>query len=174
MPHSPLANPNVFPMTPTPKKLFAMFERGEIERDELHALMAAHARDLIAEMEEDHRNPAAAWIETLLARQAAGRLSRRHGERLVREVLVALSEMENYPPTRHLWNSDHPDVPLHCFLRIRREPVFRILQLIRREEVIEVKIERGEAKRGRGTRETFILKRDVRWRLRVEPQDAGA
>lgn len=173
MPHNPAVIPNVPPMTPSPKKLFAMFERGEIERDELHALMATHARELIAEIEEDHRNPAAAWIESLLARQAAGRFARRHGGRLLREVLVALSEMENYPPVRHLWNADHPDVPLHCFLRIRREPVFRILQITRRDEVIEVMIEHGEAKRGRGNRETFILRRDERWRLKVEPQDVG-
>jgi hypothetical protein len=129
--------------------------------------MATHARELIAEMEEDHRNPVAALIENLLARQAVGRLSRRHGERLLREVLVALSELKDFPPVRHLWNADHPDVPLHCFLRMRREPVFRILQLTRREEVIELKIEHGEAKRGRGTRETFVLRRDERWRLRV-------
>jgi len=37
-------------MIPTPDRLFARFERGEIERDELHALMAAHARELIVEM----------------------------------------------------------------------------------------------------------------------------
>ena len=162
--------PHAFLMIPTPNQLFAMFERGEIDRDELHALMATHARELIAEMEEDHRNPVAALIESLLARQAVGRLSRRHGARMLREVLVALSELEDFPPARHLWNADHPDVPLHCFLRMRREPVFRILQLTKRDEVIELKIEHGEAKRGRGTRETFILRRDERWRLRVEPR----
>ena len=155
-------------MIPTPKQLFAMFERGEIEREELHALMATHARDLIVEMEEDRLNPAAAWIENLLARQAMGRLARKHGTRLLREVLVALSDMPNFPPARYLWNADHPDVPLHCFLRMRREPVFRILQLTTRDEAIELKIEHGDAKRGRGTRETYILRRDERWRLRVD------
>jgi hypothetical protein len=158
-------------MIPTPNQLFAMFERGEIERDELHALMATHARELIAEMEEDRLNPVEALIENLLARQAVARLARRHGERLLREVLVALSELENFPPVRHLWNADHPDVPLHCFVRMRREPVFRILQLIKRDEVIELKLEHGDAKRGKGTRETFIMRRDERWRLRVEPRD---
>jgi len=158
-------------MIPTPRQLFAMFERGEIERDELQSLMAAHARELIVEMEEDRRSPAAAWIESLLTRQAAARLARRHGGNLVREVLVALAELGDFPPARYLWNADHPDVPLHCFLRMRRAPVFRIEQIIRRDEVIEVRIEHGDAKRGRGTRETFILRRDERWRLRVEPRD---
>lgn len=155
-------------MIPTPKQLFAMFERGEIERDELHALMATHARDLIVEMEEDRLNPAAAWIENLLARQAMGRLARKHGARLLREILVALSDMPDFPPVRHLWNANHPDVPLHCFLRMRREPVFRILQLNRRDEVIELKVEHGDPKRGAGTKATFILRRDARWRLRVD------
>ena len=54
-------------MIPTPRQLFAQFERGEIEREELQAMMAVHARELIAEMEEDYQNPASAWIESLLA-----------------------------------------------------------------------------------------------------------
>jgi hypothetical protein len=102
-------------MIPTPKQLFALFERGEIERDELQALMALHAKELIAEMEEDYQNPAAAWIETLLARRAASRLVRKHGSRLLREVLIALAELEEFPPAKRLWNAAHPDVPLHCF-----------------------------------------------------------
>ena len=155
-------------MIPTPNELFAMFERGEIEREELQALMAVHARELIGEMEEDYRNPAEAWIEGLLARQAAGRLVWRHGRLLVREVLVALSEVPDFPPVRYLWNASHPDVPLHCFLRMRREPVFRIVQLGRRGDVVDVTVEYGEAARGRGTRRGFVLRRDDQWRLKVD------
>ena len=92
--------------------------------------MAEHARELIAEMEEDYQNPAAAWIEGLLAKRAAARLIRRHGSRLLRELLVALADVADFPPARYLWNAGHPDVPLHCFLRMRREPVFRILTSI--------------------------------------------
>ena len=92
----------------------------------------------------------------------------------MREVLVALSELVEFPPARYLWNADHPDVPLHCFLRMRREPVFRIVQIYRRDEVVDVRVEHGDSRRGRGTRETFILRRDERWRLRVEPRDATA
>jgi hypothetical protein len=152
-------------MIPTPDRLFAMFERGEIEREELHALMAAHARELIAEMEDDRRNPAFAWIESLLARQAAARLVRRHGVRLMREVLMALSSLPEFP---HLWNASHPDVPLHCFLRIRREPVFRILRMSQSVESVEILIEHGEAGRGRATQRALSLRRDERWRLRIE------
>jgi hypothetical protein len=158
-------------MIPTPSQLAARFERGEIERNEFQALMAEHARELIAEIEEDYQNPAAAWIESLLARRAAGRLIRRHGSRLLREVLAALADIPDFPPARYLWNAAHPDVPLHCFLRIRRVPVFRILHFHHGQHSIEITIEHGEAGKGRGTRRMFTLKRDDRWRLRAEPLD---
>ena len=81
---------------------------------------------------------------------------------------MALSELPDFPPVRFLWNASHPDVPLHCFLRIRREPVFRILQLGRRGEVVDVTVEHGEAGRGRGIRCSFVLRRDAEWRLKVD------
>jgi hypothetical protein len=155
-------------MIPTPRQIFASFERGEIDREEMHALMALHARELIQEMEEDHQNPAAAWIESLLARRAASQLVRRHGMRLIREILGALGELPDFPPVRHLWNVSHPDVPLHCFLRIRREPVFRILSIAPRSDGFQVVLEHGEAKRGKTTRQEFLLKRDDRWHLKAE------
>lgn len=155
-------------MIPTPSQIFASFERGEIERDEMHALMALHARELIQEMEEDYQNPAAAWIESLLARRAAGRLVRRHGARLLREVLGALAEVPDFPPARHLWNAAHPDVPVHCFLRMRREPVFRILSLDAKSGEIMVIIEHGQSTKGKGTRRTFVIRRDEHWKLKAE------
>jgi hypothetical protein len=155
-------------MLPTPRQIFSSFERGEIEREEMHALMALHARELIQEMEEDYQNPAAAWVERLLAKRATSRLVRRHSARLLREVLAALAEVPDFPPVRNLWNAAHPDVPLHCFLRIRREPVFRILSLESKAGEIRVLIEHGEAARGKGTRREFLLKRDDSWKLRVE------
>jgi len=156
-------------MIPTPDRLFARFERGEIERDELHALMAAHARELIVEMEDDYQNPAAAWIEGLLARGAASRLARRHGVRLLREVLMALAELPDFPPSRYFWNADHPDVPLHCFLRMRREPVFRILQLGQRADAVFLTVEHGAC--GCASRRSFVMRRDGQWRLRVIGSD---
>ncbi|MEO5916520.1 MAG: hypothetical protein ABIS50_19945 [Luteolibacter sp.] len=155
-------------MLPTPREIFTSFERGEIEREEMHALMALHARELIQEMEEDHQNPAAAWVESLLARRAAGKLVRKHSARLLREVLVALSDVPDFAPARHLWNAAHPDVPLHCFLRMRREPVFRILSLDSDAGEIRLIVEHGEAARGKGTRREFLLKRDTAWKLRAE------
>jgi len=154
-------------MIPTPSQLFARFERGEMEREELHALMAMHARELISEMEDDWLDPATAWIEHLLARQSMRRLVRRHGARLMREALIALSEVADFPPARYLWNAAHPDVPLHCFLRMRREPVFRITGFSRQEDVVEIITEHGAARRGLATRRKFVLRRDAHWVLRA-------
>lgn len=155
-------------MIPSPRQIFASFERGEIDRDEMHALMASHARELIEEMEQDYQNPAAAWIESLLARRAASRLVRLHGSRLLREVFGALADVPEFPPVRHLWNAAHPDVPLHCFLRMRREPVFRILSLQALSSEIRLVIEHGQAARGKGTRRRFALKRDDHWKLKAQ------
>ena len=157
----------------TPAELFARFERGEIDRAELHGLLALNARELIEEMEQDYQNPAAALLEYLLARRALSRLARRHGPRTIREVLIALSQLPEFPPARYLWNAAHPDVPLHCFLRMRREPVFRIRQLRPNgERGFVVTCEFGPAGRGLATVQSITLTRDSNWRLTADPADA--
>ena len=159
------------PQAPSnPPEIFARFERGEIQRDELHALLALHARELIDEMEEDYQNPAAALLEYLAARRALGRLVRRHGSRTIREVLVALSRIPDFPPARHLWNATHPDVPLHCFLRMRREPVFRIRQIRPCDgNSLIVTCEFGARGRGMATVKSTTLTRDRNWVLTAGP-----
>jgi hypothetical protein len=154
-------------MIPPPHQIFAQYESGEIEREELQALMALHARELITEMEEDHQNPAAAWIEQLLSRRAGSRLVKRHGSRLLREILSALADVADFPPARYLWNAPHPDVPIHCFFRIRREPVFRIRTLERKGEKVWVTVEYGVAKGEKPVKRDFVLHRDERWRLKA-------
>jgi hypothetical protein len=154
-------------MLPTPREIFASFEKGELEREELHALMALHARELIQEMEEDYQNPAAAWIESLLARRACNRLIKLHGGRVIREILTALADVPDFPPARYLWNAGHPDVPLHCFLRMRREPVFRILSVTANSGEFRVSVEYGTAAKGKGIRQVLQLKRDEQWKLQA-------
>lgn len=154
-------------MIPTPHEIFVRFERGEIEREEVHALMALNARELIAEMEEDRLNPAAALLELLLSRRAAARWVRSHGGRLVREILQALAEVEDFPPGRLLWNASHPDVPLHCFFRIRREPVFHIAALERAGDAFLLEVCHGAAGKGKASHRRFTLRRGADWRLKV-------
>ncbi len=137
-----------------------------MEREEMQALMAVHARELIQEMEEDYQNPAAAWIETLLARRAASRLVKRHGAALLREVLSALAEIPDFPPAGYLWNASHPDVPVHCFFRIRREPIFRILSLeMGSAGGVQLLVEHGAAAKGKTTRRNIVLARNAFWKL---------
>ncbi|RYD32184.1 MAG: hypothetical protein EOP87_13290 [Verrucomicrobiaceae bacterium] len=154
-------------MIPSPSEIFAQYERGEIEREEMQALMALNARELIAEMEEDHLNPAAALVEYLLCRRAAARLVRQHGGRLIREVLHALSLVPGFPPARRLWNASHPDVPLHCFLRLQKEPVFRLDSIRTKGGDVEVEVRYGSAEKNRAEKRAFTLQRGADWKLRV-------
>jgi hypothetical protein len=157
-------------MIPTPSEIFSRYERGEIEREEMQALMALNARELIAEMEEDHLNPAAALVEYLLCRRAAARLVRNHGGRLLREILYALSLVPDFPPARFLWNASHPDVPLHCFFRMRKEPVFRLNSIRGKDGTVEVEVAYGSAEKGKATKRIFTLKRGADWKLRSSGQ----
>ncbi|TAG09423.1 MAG: hypothetical protein EAZ42_06770 [Verrucomicrobia bacterium] len=154
-------------MIPTPHELMKQFERGQIAREEMQAMMALHARELIAEMEEDYQNPVAALIESVKVRRATAKLVRLHGAIMLREILIAFSEHESFPPFRKLWNASHPDVPLYCFFRINRSPSFRILSLTKKGEQWMVEV-RYETSRGAGEkRQTFLLGRDENWRMRV-------
>ncbi len=139
-----------------------MFKCGELTRAELHAAMAEHAMRIIGEIEEVRRNPVAAYIEGLRNRRAASRLARRHGEAYLRGVLLALSEAPDFPPAAYLWNAWHWDVPLHCFIRMRHEPVFRVLRLDSKRMSARIIVEHGHNKGRNGTkpkRESFTLRR---------------
>jgi hypothetical protein len=157
-------------MLETPRQLAARFERGEIDRSEFQALMAIHARELIEEIEEEYQNPIAAWLESRLAKSSVKKLLRKHTPFQIREILVALSESPGFPLAKYLWNAPHPDVPLHCFFRIRKEPVFQILSI--RSEGGETKIH-VEILRPRN-RTRITLSRDSAWQLRAPSFARGA
>jgi hypothetical protein len=139
-----------------PPRLFEEFEAGLITREQLHAAMAWHARELIVEVEEAIEDPVATWWETMLARRAAARLSNRHGEHRVRHVLHALSRVPGYSHARYLWNATHPDVPLHCFFRMRRAPQFRLLSIRNANGLLRATVERSSDD-GPPVREVFVL-----------------
>ncbi len=145
---------------PNPNKLFRMFDAGEISREELHAAMRVHAEALIAEMEEDHLNPLAAAFEELKRRFAEAKLTRRHNEEEVREIFAALSELPDFPPALHLWNAAHRHVPLRCFLRPNREPVFRVLKLEAGSYRVRITVEYGSAAKRAAIREEIDLERN--------------
>ncbi|MGJ8634046.1 MAG: hypothetical protein ACSHX7_09000 [Luteolibacter sp.] len=145
----------------TPKELSTAFERGEIDRTEFQTLMAIHARELIAEIEEDHQNPFAAWIESRLAKSAIRKLLKGNTHSQIREVLVALSETPDFPLANYLWNASHPDIPLHCFFRINKEPAFSILSIKSTGDTTQVQIEIHKKR----NRQTITFTRSATWQL---------
>lgn len=148
-------------MLETPRQLAAKFERGEIDRMEFQALMAIHQRELIKEIDEDHQNPLEAWLEARLAKSSVKKLLKQHTAFQIREVLIALSETDDFPLAKYIWNAAHPDIPLHCFFRIRREPVFQILSIRSEGNAVEVHLEIHTAR----NRQKIMLTRDTQWRL---------
>ena len=144
-------------MLRTPPQLFADFEAGLMTREQLHVAMAFHARNLIEEVAEARENPVAAWWEGVLARKFASRLAARHGERRIRAIFSALAEVPDFMPAQWLWNAHHPDVPLFCFLRLRKEPIFRLANVVNDAGIVTVTIEYGAAEKHETTREEFTL-----------------
>jgi hypothetical protein len=161
-----MSMPGVFP---TPPQLVRLWERGDLTRAQFHAAMAVHAQGIIDEIVEDKRNPVAARFEQMLARRAASRLAKRHGEGLVREILSGLAEAPDFPPSSLLWNAIHWDVPLACFLRMRREPVFRVVKIEEQGRLgVRVEVEHGSARKREAMREEFVLRRHWQGHLVVE------
>lgn len=144
-------------MLRTPPQLFADYEAGLMTREQLHSAMAFHARNLIEEVVEAKENPLAAWWEGLLARKTASRLAARHGERRLRAIFAALADVPDFLPAQWLWNALHPDVPLFCFLRLRKEPIFRLANVVNNAGIVTVTIEYGAAEKHDTTREEFVL-----------------
>ncbi len=155
----------------TPSQLARKFERGEIDRLEFQALMSIHQRELIREIDEDVQNPLAAWLEYRLAKSSLKKLLKKHSAARIREIFVSLSEAPGFPLAKYLWNAPHPDVPLHCFFRIRKQPVFQILSIHDEGNAIEIHVEITKPR----NRQRIRLVRNAQWRL-VAPsfsKDAG-
>jgi len=156
-----------FSALPTPPELFRQFERGDISREELQATMALHARSLFSEMEEASADPRSSYLERLRNFIAARKLARAHGPARLREILGTLGAIEGFPPAQILWNAGHADVPLHCFFRMRVEPVFRIARLEVKAMEVRMVVEYGAHAKRETTRESIVLRRDACLRLEL-------
>ena len=143
------------------------FEKGLIDRDELHAMMALHARALISEMELEWEYPLETRLEQWRNRHHASRLAAKHGEMRVREVFHALGELENFPPAALLWNAGHRHVPLHCFIRTKRAPLFRVKKMNSTAVSATIWVEYNEGEGRELVQEKFHLVRNRRWMLEV-------
>ena len=156
-----------FATVPTPPQLFRQFERGDISREELHACLALHARNLIDEMEEARKNPKTSYLERLRNFSSARKLAKKHGRSRVREIFHTLGQVDGFPPSQILWNANHTDVPLHCFIRSRIEPVFRVTGLDVEPMNVEMEVEYGANDKKKTTRELIRMQRTARLELEV-------
>ena len=150
---------------PTPAQLFRQFEQGRITHEYFRSVMTLHQRLLLDDIEDASRDPGLSWFDEVLNRRAARNLEKTHGEDIVRETLVALSEMPDFPPAVQIWNAGHKLVPLYCFLRTKRAPVFRIINMEVLPQMVGIVIEYGRAKKGECTREEITLRRSRQGQL---------
>ena len=125
--------------------------------------MAVHARLILAEVEEVRTNPVVAFMDQVLCKRLAAKLAKAHTEETVREVLVALADIPNFPPASLVWNADHELVPLECFFRIKRGPVFHITQMKVEPQQVTVQLEHGSKSAVR--REEVVLRRSRQGKL---------
>ena len=149
-----------------------MLDCGQMTRDEFREAMKLHALEIINEMEEDHLNPVAALLEQVLSRRTAAKLLKKNNESLVREVLLTLSAVEDFPPARWLWNASHPHIPLHAFFRSKRTPIFHISSLDAMPQLVVLKVEYGLTGSSEIIREEFRLRRDRHAQLGLEQRKA--
>jgi len=149
-----------FSSLPTPPVLFRQFENGEISRDELQASMAMLARDLIEEMVETSKNPLLAYLERRRNQAAVKKLSRKHSPALLREVLSAMGGIADFPPAHLLWNASHRQMPLHCFVRMSHEPIFRVIKMDVSPMKVKVQVEWAQHK-DQIKKELLVLQRNA-------------
>jgi hypothetical protein len=148
---------------PTPNQLYRQFELGQITREQLHANMAVHAKLILAEVEEARTNPVIAFMDYVLCKRQASKLSKQYGEDTVREALAALADIPQFPPAALIWNADHELVPLECFFRMRRAPLFIVHQMHVEPQQILVHLEHGAKQATQ--REEICLRRNRQGKL---------
>jgi len=148
-----------------PKLLVKKWEAGEIDREEFQRLMAQHQQALLEEAEVVLKNPIASYVDGIMNKRAAKKLMRQHSEAALRELFVALSDLEDFPLSSYLWNAMHWDVPLYCFMRLKRVPIFRVKDLWVKSDRAEMLVEHTDAKKP--TKERFIFERQWRGQMKV-------
>ena len=127
----------------SPHRILGLYRAGKITRAQWLEAMRLHFLLALREIEEDRNEPKQAKLETWRCKNAARRLLRNHSEAELREIFMALCELDDFPPATYLWNADQLDVPLHCLLREKREPVLRFPEIQIQRLTASVVIEYG-------------------------------
>jgi hypothetical protein len=155
----------------SPHRLLSFYRSGKITRAQWLEGMRLHFLLALKEIQEDCSEPNRARLETWRCKNAARRLLSNHTQAELREVFMALAELDDFPPSAYLWNADQLDVPLHCLLREKREPVLRFSEVQIRRLTAELVIEYGGLKKKDRTREKITLRRDWRGTMVVESRE---
>ena len=148
-----------------PNRLLSGLKNGTISHEKWREGMSQHCHHAITEAEQDHAQPKLALLETWRCKVAAKKLLKKNSEAELREVFIALSELEHFPPSHYLWNADQTETPLYCFVRMKREPVLRFTQLKITQLSAEIDIQYGYGKSSELNHETIQFERDWRGQL---------
>ena len=155
----------------SPHRLLKLYRAEKITRAQWLAGMRMHFLLALKEIEENRSEPKRAIMESWRCKNAARRLLRGHTQSELREVFMALSDLDDFPPATYLWNADQLDVPLHCLLREKNEPVLRFPEVQIRRLTADLVIEYGGLKKKDRTREKISLRRDWRGTMVVESRE---
>lgn len=155
----------------SPNRLFALYDAREITREQWVEGMRQHFLLCFEEIEEDLTNPKLALLERWRCRTAAKSLLKHHTEAELREVFMALSFIDDFPPATYLWNADQLETPMYCFLRERREPVLRFIEVQISRMRAHVTIEYGNLKKKERVQERIEMRRNWQGVMVVESRD---
>lgn len=155
----------------SPNRLFALYDAGEITRDQWREGMRQHFLLALREIEEERSDPKLALMERWRCRSTAKRLLKDHTEAELREVFMALAEIDDFPPATYLWNADQLETPLYCFMREKREPVLRFIKLRISRMTASVTIEYGGLNANERVQERITMRRDWRGVMVLESRD---
>lgn len=155
----------------SPNRLFALYDAKEITREQWIEGMRQHFLLSFVEIEEDRSNPKMALLERWRCHAAAKHLLKHHTEAELREVFVALSFIDDFPPATFLWNADQLESAMYCFLREKREPVLRFLDVQISRLTAQVTIEYGNLKKNERVQERIGMRRNWLGVMVVESRD---
>ena len=155
----------------SPNRLFALYDAKEITREQWLEGMRQHFLLCFEEIEQDLSNPKLALLERWRCGAAAKRLLKSHTEAELREVFMALSYLDDFPPATYLWNADQRETRMYCFLRERREPVLRFLEVKISRLTAQVTIEYGNLNKKERVQESIGLRRNWQGIMTVESRE---
>ena len=157
---------------PSPNRLFAWYESGQITIEQWREGMRHQFLLALKEIEEERSDPKLAFMERWRCKHAARKLVKYHTEAELREIFVSLAEIDDFPPANYLWNADQPETPLYCFLREKREPIIRFLNVQINRLTANITIEYGGADIKQRIQEKITMRRDWRGVMVAESRES--